>query len=146
MNTETLGHLVDRTDYRPQNYPWARISLRYTATVLWVRNLSLAVMLDGLEASNDSATWLIHGSSSQHAESHCAIRVNGSFVIGAGNGFLPLVNGEYGDAFLVHMHVDYAEYYAPLAAYSTGVEQLVVLNSACEVLMVLTLDQGHLIS
>lgn len=146
-SNQTVTHLLDRVDYHRQKGSAVRIHLNYTASCFWVPNLSLEVVTDGLGVSNGTADWVVRGSIyTQYDDSHCAIRVNASYQLSMGSGYLPTVKGAYGDAFFVYMHVRYEETWGNLAAYYIGLDQFVILTAAFEVLMVLTIDAGHAVS
>jgi hypothetical protein len=143
----TVTHLLGRVDYHCQRGSQVRIDLDYTASCFWVTNLSLEVVTDGLRAYNGTNNWVVQGSPYSHMwASRCAIRVNDTYQLSAGGGYISEVRGAYGDAFLVSMHVHYEEYWDPLGAYNIGFDQFVILSAAYEVLMVLALDEGHMVA
>jgi hypothetical protein len=147
VSNQTVTHLLDRVDYYRQKGSQVRIHLNYTASCFWVPNASLEVVLDGLRVSNGTDDWVVRGSPYSYSfESHYAVRVNGTYQVSMGSGYSHEVVGTYGDAFFMYMHVDYDETWGPTAAYYIGLDQFVILSGSYEVLMVLTIDQGHMVS
>jgi hypothetical protein len=147
VSNQTVTHLLDRVDYYRQKGSQVRIHVNYTGSCFWVANLSLEVMQGGLRAFNGTNDWVAQGSPySDSFESHCGVLVNETYQVGMGGGYLPAVRGSYGDAFFVYMHVDYEEIWGPLGAYFIRLDQFVILSAAYEVLMVLTLDGGHVVA
>jgi hypothetical protein len=147
VSNQTVTHLLDRVDYHRQKGSSVRIHLNYTASCFWVPNLSLDVVTDGLRVSNGTHDWVVRGSIyTQYDDSHCAIRVNATYQLSMGSGYLPIVRGAYGDAFFVCMHVRYEETWGNVGAYYIGLDQFVILSAAYEVLMILTIDEGHAVS
>ena len=147
ISNQTVTHLLDRADFYRQKGSQVKIDLNYTASCLWVSNLSLEVVTDGLRAYNGTNDWVVHGAPYSHSwGSRCAIRVNGTYQLSTGGGYVGEVRGTYGDAFFVAMHVHYEEYWGPLGAYYIGFDQFVILSASYEVLMVLALDAGHIVA
>lgn len=147
ISNQTVTHLLDRVDYHRLKGSQVKIDLNYTASCFWVSNLSLEVVTDGLRVSNGTNFWVVHGSPYSHAfESRCGIRVNSTYQVSMGSGYLSEVRRAYGDAFFVSMQVHYNEYSGPLSAYTIGFDQFVILSAAYEVLIVLALDAGHMVA
>jgi hypothetical protein len=147
ISNQTVTHLLDRVDYHRQRGSQVRIDLDYTANCFWVSNLSLEVVTDGLRAYNGTNEWVVHGSAYSHLwGSRCAIRVNDTYQLSMGGGYMSEVRGTYGDVFFVSMHVHYEEYWGPLGAYYIGFDQFVILSGTREVLMLLALDAGHMVA
>jgi len=146
ISNQTVTHLLDRVDYHRQKGSQVRIHFNCTAICFWVPNASLEAKTDGLRVSNGTDDWVVRGSSHSYLhESLCALRVNDTYQVKGGIGYLHEVVGTYGDAFFVYMYVYYDEIWGQVAGYTIRFDQFVILNAAYEVLVVLAIDGGHLV-
>lgn len=145
VNNETLEFLLYQVETIPQIHHRSSIRFNYTARSIWMPNLTVNVDVydEKIDLSNQTYTTTFWWRPSILDELRISIWNGTEFENTTSHGYHAIA-GSYGDAFFIYMNVIYSESHGFLEGYYTGVEQIVIMNGTHQILLVATINSGHI--